>query len=436
MTMSIRRDFVGACLQTMVRKIACKQAPAFVALTFVSVFARAAELPAYRPAAPVTGVLRVCGNDQMAALLQGAVRARLNIVVSGGTGSGKTTLLNALSRFISDSERIVTIEDAAELQLQQRHVLPLESRPPNIEGKGAVTVRDLVRNALRMRPDRIVVGECRGAEALDMLQAMNTGHDGSLTTIHANTPRDVLSRLETMVLMAGYDLPIKAIRQQIAGAVDLIVQTARMQGGVRKVTAITEVLGLEQDTIQLQDLFVFEQTGVSDQGRARGRFKSTGVRPHCAERFATVTSARDWFVAEGHAPPVELDPVDVATLRTVRELVRDVVSPWSAAAGPARVELDRLTTGLVLRPGWAPGPLHLDPTGTGLEPFLGWLVLTAHEATIAGTWRRLKSCRNNHCRWVYFDHSRNATGTWCATQACGSRHKARAYRQRRKEEPK
>jgi pilus assembly protein CpaF len=226
-------------------------------------------------------------TPEMSALLQGAVRARLNIVVSGGTGSGKTTLLNALSRFIPDTERIVTIEDAAELRLQQRHVLPLEARPPNVEGKGAVAVRDLVRNALRMRPDRIVVGEVRGVEALDMLQAMNTGHDGSLTTLHANTPRDVLSRLETMVLMAGYDLPVKAIRQQIAGAVDLVVQTARMQGGVRKVTAVTELLGLEQETIQLQDLFVFELTGVSAQGRATGQFKATGVRPRFAERIAT-----------------------------------------------------------------------------------------------------------------------------------------------------
>jgi pilus assembly protein CpaF len=226
-------------------------------------------------------------TPEMAVLLQGAVRARLNIVISGGTGSGKTTLLNALSRFIPDTERIITIEDAAELQLQQRHVLPLEARPANIEGRGAVPVRDLVRNALRMRPDRIVIGECRGAEALDMLQAMNTGHDGSMTTLHGNSPRDVLSRLETMVLMAGYDLPVKAIRQQVAGAVDLIVQTARMQGGVRKVTAVTELLGQEQDTILLQDVFEYEQTGVTTHGRAVGQFKATGVRPRFAERIVT-----------------------------------------------------------------------------------------------------------------------------------------------------
>ena len=224
---------------------------------------------------------------EMSAFLQAAVKARLNIVISGGTGSGKTTLLNALSHFIPDTERVITIEDSAELKLQQRHVLPLESRPPNLEGKGAVTVRDLVRNALRMRPDRIVVGECRGAEALDMLQAMNTGHDGSLTTLHANNSRDVLARLETMVLMAGYDLPIRVIRQQIAGAIDLIVQTNRLQGGVRRVTAITELVGMEQDTITLQDLFEYHQTGVSKQGKAIGVFRSTGVRPLFTERFAT-----------------------------------------------------------------------------------------------------------------------------------------------------
>lgn len=222
---------------------------------------------------------------EMSAFLQAAVKARLNIVISGGTGSGKTTLLNALSRYIPDTERVVTIEDSAELKLQQRHVLPLESRPANLEGKGAVTVRDLVRNALRMRPDRIVVGECRGAEALDMLQAMNTGHDGSLTTLHANNTRDVLARLETMVLMAGYDLPVRVIRQQIAGAIDLIVQTNRLQGGVRRVTAITELVGMEGDTITLQDLFVYEQTGVSGNGRAVGGFRATGVRPSFMERF-------------------------------------------------------------------------------------------------------------------------------------------------------
>jgi pilus assembly protein CpaF len=224
---------------------------------------------------------------EMSTFLQAAVKARLNIVVSGGTGSGKTTFLNALSRFIPDTERVVTIEDSAELKLQQRHVLPLESRPPNLEGKGAITVRDLVRNALRMRPDRIVVGECRGAEALDMLQAMNTGHDGSLTTLHANSPRDVLTRLETMVLMAGYDLPVRVIRQQIAGAIDLIVHTHRLQGGVRRVTAITELVGMEAETITLQDLFEYHQTGVSGRGSAVGVFRGSGIRPSFMERLET-----------------------------------------------------------------------------------------------------------------------------------------------------
>ncbi|MCE9562859.1 MAG: CpaF family protein [Planctomycetes bacterium] len=226
-------------------------------------------------------------TPEMSAFMQAAVKARLNIVISGGTGSGKTTLLNALSHSIPDTERVVTIEDSAELKLQQRHVLPLESRPANLEGKGEVTVRDLVRNALRMRPDRIVIGECRGAEALDMLQAMNTGHDGSLTTLHANNSRDVLARLETMVMMAGYDLPVRVIRQQIAGAIDLIVQTNRLQGGVRRVTAITELVGMEQETITLQDLFDYHQTGVSGQGKAVGMFRATGVRPSFMERFAT-----------------------------------------------------------------------------------------------------------------------------------------------------
>ncbi len=236
---------------------------------------------------------------EMSVFLQAAVKARLNIVISGGTGSGKTTLLNALSHSIPDTERVVTIEDSAELKLQQRHVLPLESRPANLEGKGAVTVRDLVRNALRMRPDRIVVGECRGAETLDMLQAMNTGHDGSLTTLHANNSRDVLARLETMVLMAGYDLPVRVIRQQIAGAIDLIVQTNRLQGGVRRVTAITELVGMEQDTITLQDLFEYQQTGVSGEGKAVGVFRTTGVRPTFMERFASAacTLPQDLFTA-------------------------------------------------------------------------------------------------------------------------------------------
>ncbi|AMV29530.1 Putative conjugal transfer protein [Gemmata sp. SH-PL17] len=224
---------------------------------------------------------------EMALFLKAAVKARLNIIVSGGTGSGKTTLLNALSRFIPETERIVTIEDAVELQLQQRHVVTLESRPQNVEGKGQVTIRDLVRNALRMRPDRIVVGECRGAEALDMLQAMNTGHDGSLTTLHANTPRDVLARLETMVMMAGFDLPVKAIRQQVASAVNIIVQTARLQGGARRVTSITELTGMEGETITLQDVFRYHQSGVNGAGKAFGTFEATGIRPHATERIQT-----------------------------------------------------------------------------------------------------------------------------------------------------
>ena len=223
---------------------------------------------------------------EMADFLEVCVRLRLNVVVSGGTGSGKTTTLNVLSSFIPHDERIVTIEDAAELQLQQDHVVSLESRPPNIEGKGAILIRDLVRNSLRMRPDRIVVGEVRGGEALDMLQAMNTGHDGSLTTAHANTPRDLLSRLETMVLMAGMELPVKAIREQIASAIDLIVQQARLRDGSRRITHITEVQGMEGEIITLQDIFVFEQTGVDERGKILGRLVPTGIRPKFAELFA------------------------------------------------------------------------------------------------------------------------------------------------------
>ncbi len=196
----------------------------------------------------------------------------MNIIISGGTGSGKTTLLNTLSSFISNADRIVTIEDAAELQLQQDHVVRLETRPPNIEGKGAITATDLVRNALRMRPERIIIGECRGAETLDMLQAMNTGHEGSLTTIHANTPRDAVARMETMITMAGFELPLKAMRQQIASAVDLIVQANRLQGGPRKITHITEIVGMEQDTIVMQDIYHFVKDGVDENGRAFGRF--------------------------------------------------------------------------------------------------------------------------------------------------------------------
>ncbi|HLI29044.1 MAG TPA: CpaF family protein [Chloroflexota bacterium] len=217
-------------------------------------------------------------TPEIAEFLRACVVARLNIVISGGTGSGKTTLLNVLSSFIPNDERIITIEDAAELQLRQEHVVRLEARPPNIEGKGAITIRDLVINALRMRPDRIVVGECRGREALDMLQAMNTGHDGSLTTAHANSPRDVLSRLETMVLMAGMDLPVRAIREQISSAVDLIVHQARLRDGSRKITHITEVQGMEGDTITLQDVFLFEQEAY-ESGKVIGRIRPTGVRP-------------------------------------------------------------------------------------------------------------------------------------------------------------
>lgn len=218
-------------------------------------------------------------TQNMAEFLRACVLAHLNIVISGGTGSGKTTLLNVLSGFIQEEERIVTIEDAAELQLQQDHVVRLETKVPNTDGRGAVTIRDLVKNSLRMRPDRIVVGECRGGEALDMLQAMNTGHDGSLTTLHANTPRDALSRLETMVLMSGMDLPLKVVRQQISSAVDLIVQQTRLKDGARKVTAITEVVGMEGDTVVMTDIFKFEQTGLGPNGKIMGELKPTGIRP-------------------------------------------------------------------------------------------------------------------------------------------------------------
>ncbi len=218
-------------------------------------------------------------TPEMVMLLEGAIKARLNIIVAGGTGSGKTTLLNTLSSFISNADRIVTIEDAAELQLQQEHVVRLETRPPNIEGKGAVTATDLVRNALRMRPERIIIGECRGPETLDMLQAMNTGHEGSLTTIHANTPRDCLARLETLIMMSGFELPLKAMRQQIASAVDLIIQANRLQGGKRRVTSISEVVGMEQDTIVMQEIYRYRQTGIDEQGRATGVFEATGIRP-------------------------------------------------------------------------------------------------------------------------------------------------------------
>ncbi|MFN3421176.1 MAG: CpaF family protein [Armatimonadota bacterium] len=224
-------------------------------------------------------------TPEAAQFLQASVQARLNILITGGTSSGKTTLLNILSAFIPNDERIITIEDTAELQLRQDHVVRLEARPPNIEGIGEVTIRDLVRNALRMRPDRIIVGECRGGEALDMLQAMNTGHEGSMTTIHANNPREALSRLETMVLMAGMDLPVRAIREQIAGAIDIIVHMARLRDGTRKIMQISEITGMEGDVITMQDLFVFEHEGFDEMGRVRGRLRPTGLRPRCYERF-------------------------------------------------------------------------------------------------------------------------------------------------------
>ncbi|MRH44305.1 CpaF family protein [Aquibacillus halophilus] len=224
-------------------------------------------------------------SKQMAEFLDMSVKSRLNIFISGGTGSGKTSTLNVLSSRIPDGERIVTIEDAAELKLTQEHIVSLESRPPNIEGKGQITIRDLVRNSLRMRPDRIIVGEIRDKEALDMLQAMNTGHDGSLSTGHANSPRDMIARIETMVMMAGFDLPIRAIREQISNAIDLIVQQSRMKDGTRKITQITEVLGMEGDTIVLQDVFKFIESGRMDDGKIIGEFVSTGIRPKATELF-------------------------------------------------------------------------------------------------------------------------------------------------------
>jgi len=243
-------------------------------------------------------------NHQSAQFLEACVKGRLNCVVSGGTGSGKTTLLNVMSSFIPGDERIVTVEDAKELQLHQEHVLALEARPPNIEGKGQVTIRDLVRNCLRMRPDRIVVGEVRAGEALDMLQAMNTGHDGSITTVHSNSPRDTLARIETMTLMAGFDLPIRAIREQMASAVDVIVHLSRLRDGSRRVTHVTEVQGMEGDVITLQDIFLFDfGMGVDEGGRFKGHLKPTGIRPKFAEKMADygIKLKADMFQGEGMA---------------------------------------------------------------------------------------------------------------------------------------
>jgi pilus assembly protein CpaF len=227
-------------------------------------------------------------SREMADFLEACVKARLNVVVAGGTGSGKTTLLNVLSSFIPEDERIITVENAAELQLLQDHVVTLESRPPNVEGRGEVSIRDLVINCLRMRPERIVVGECRGGETLDMLQAMNTGHDGSMTTLHANTPRDAIGRIETMCLMAGMDLPARAIREQVVSAVHIFVQQSRLQDGSRKVTQITEVTGMEGDVVVLQDIFVFEQTGIDERGKIVGQLRPTGVRPKFIEKFESM----------------------------------------------------------------------------------------------------------------------------------------------------
>jgi pilus assembly protein CpaF len=242
-------------------------------------------------------------TSPMLEFLTGAIGARLNVIVSGGTGAGKTTMLNVLSSFVSESERVVTIEDAAELTLRQRHVVRLETRPPNIEGKGGIRQRQLVINALRMRPDRIIVGEVRGEEALDMLQAMNTGHDGSLTTIHANSPRDALYRLDTMIAMANLNIPDRAVRQQVASAVNLVIQVTRLTDGSRRVTSISEITGMEQDVIAMQEIFQFHQSGINEAGKVVGAFRATGVRPKCADRIAATGRhlPMDMF---SHAHPV------------------------------------------------------------------------------------------------------------------------------------
>jgi pilus assembly protein CpaF len=244
-------------------------------------------------------------SDDTVDFLQRCIAAQLNILISGGTGTGKTTLLNALSQAVSDAERIVTIEDAAELALKQQHVLRLEGRPKNIEGQGEITIRDLVRNALRMRPDRIIVGEVRGAEALDMLQAMNTGHDGSLTTVHANAPRDALARIETMVLMAGYDLPLRAIRQQVASALDLIIHLERLEDGSRRVTAITEVQRMESDVITMQEIFAFKIESVTREHAVVGRLQATGLRPNFLYKFEKrgVSLPNEVFIVPGAELP-------------------------------------------------------------------------------------------------------------------------------------
>jgi pilus assembly protein CpaF len=244
-------------------------------------------------------------TEETVDFLERCIAAQLNILISGGTGTGKTTLLNALSQAVSDAERIVTIEDAAELQLKQQHVLRLEGRPKNIEGQGEITIRDLVRNSLRMRPDRIIVGEVRGAEALDMLQAMNTGHDGSLTTVHANAPRDALARVETMVLMAGYDLPLRAIRQQIASALDMIVHLERLEDGSRRVTAITEVQRMESDVITLQEIFAFKLESVSRDRTVKGAMTATGLRPAFLYKFEKrgISLPDEMFIVPGAELP-------------------------------------------------------------------------------------------------------------------------------------